>query len=189
MSAGGPFPADKERPRRDADHSPHLVPRSRISRSYTFSYPWCLYGVAGQLYFFIRNLYEDGDKWRALVNTVMSIEVLYTLVVLTSCATIQLLKVSAVCSEVVRLTRLLYRKRNAIDLQAYPSRRTDRRHSYWLILYIWCWVAVSMVIIENKLTVSYHRYNGIFPCPLLLLSSAVGGLYQNKSNLLIRAHL
>jgi hypothetical protein len=35
MGTGGPFPGAKERPRRDADHSPHLVPRSCMSRSYT----------------------------------------------------------------------------------------------------------------------------------------------------------
>jgi hypothetical protein len=32
---GGPFPGGKARLGRDADHSPHLVPRSRMSRSYT----------------------------------------------------------------------------------------------------------------------------------------------------------
>jgi hypothetical protein len=37
MSKGGPFPGDKTRPGCDADYSPHLVPRSRMSRSYTFS--------------------------------------------------------------------------------------------------------------------------------------------------------
>jgi hypothetical protein len=37
MGTGGPFPGAKARPRRDADHSPHLVPRSIISRSYIFS--------------------------------------------------------------------------------------------------------------------------------------------------------
>jgi hypothetical protein len=31
------FPGGKARPGRDADHSPHLVPRSRMSRSYTTS--------------------------------------------------------------------------------------------------------------------------------------------------------
>jgi hypothetical protein len=30
---------------------PHLVRRSRMSRSYTSSPPWRLFGVAGQLYF------------------------------------------------------------------------------------------------------------------------------------------
>jgi hypothetical protein len=34
MGTGGPFPGGKARPRRDADHSPHLVPRSRMSRRY-----------------------------------------------------------------------------------------------------------------------------------------------------------
>jgi len=38
MGTGGPFPGGKARPGRDADHSPHLVPRSRMSRSYT-SFP------------------------------------------------------------------------------------------------------------------------------------------------------
>jgi hypothetical protein len=31
----GPFPGDKARTGRDTDHSPHLVPRSWMSRSYT----------------------------------------------------------------------------------------------------------------------------------------------------------
>jgi hypothetical protein len=35
----------KARPRRDAGHSPHLVPRSRMSRSYTSSPPKRLHGV------------------------------------------------------------------------------------------------------------------------------------------------
>jgi hypothetical protein len=33
MGTGGPFPGDKARPGRDADHSSHLVTRSRMSRS------------------------------------------------------------------------------------------------------------------------------------------------------------
>jgi hypothetical protein len=45
MGNGGPFPGGKARPRRDADHSPHLVPRSRMSRSYTSSPPKRLRGV------------------------------------------------------------------------------------------------------------------------------------------------
>jgi hypothetical protein len=39
MGTGGPFPGDKARPGRDADHSPHLLWRSRMSRSYTPSPP------------------------------------------------------------------------------------------------------------------------------------------------------
>jgi hypothetical protein len=39
MGTGVPFPEDKSRPERDAVHSPHLVPRSRMSRSYTSSPP------------------------------------------------------------------------------------------------------------------------------------------------------
>jgi hypothetical protein len=35
MGTGGPFPGGKGRPGRDADHSPHLVPRLWMSRSYT----------------------------------------------------------------------------------------------------------------------------------------------------------
>jgi hypothetical protein len=35
MGTGAPFPAGKARPGRDADHSPHPVPRSSVSRSYT----------------------------------------------------------------------------------------------------------------------------------------------------------
>jgi hypothetical protein len=44
MGTGGPFPGGKARPGRDADH-PHLVPRLRMSRSYTYSPPKCLHGV------------------------------------------------------------------------------------------------------------------------------------------------
>jgi hypothetical protein len=47
----GSCPWGKARPGRDADHSPHLVPRSRMSRSYISSPPWRLHGVAGHLYF------------------------------------------------------------------------------------------------------------------------------------------
>jgi hypothetical protein len=39
MDAGSPFSGCKMRPRRDADHSPHLVPKSWMSRSYTSSPP------------------------------------------------------------------------------------------------------------------------------------------------------
>jgi hypothetical protein len=44
-TGGGPFPGAKARPRRDANHSPHLVPRSRMSRSYTSSPPKRLRGM------------------------------------------------------------------------------------------------------------------------------------------------
>jgi hypothetical protein len=37
MGTGGPLPGAKARPRHNADQSPHLVPRSRMSRSYTSS--------------------------------------------------------------------------------------------------------------------------------------------------------
>jgi hypothetical protein len=45
MGTGGPFPGGKARRGRDADYSPHLVPKSRMSRSYTSSPPKRLCGV------------------------------------------------------------------------------------------------------------------------------------------------
>jgi hypothetical protein len=47
MGTGGPFPWGKARKGRDADHSPFLVPRSRMSRSYTSSLLWRLHGGRG----------------------------------------------------------------------------------------------------------------------------------------------
>jgi hypothetical protein len=41
----GSFPRGEARPERDADHSPHLLPRSRMSRSYTSSSPKRLRGL------------------------------------------------------------------------------------------------------------------------------------------------
>jgi hypothetical protein len=37
VGTGGPFPGSKARPGRDADHSLHLVSRSRLSKSHTSS--------------------------------------------------------------------------------------------------------------------------------------------------------
>jgi hypothetical protein len=45
MGTGGPFFGAKARPGRDADHSPHLVSRSKMSRSYTSPPPTRLRGV------------------------------------------------------------------------------------------------------------------------------------------------
>jgi hypothetical protein len=45
MGTGGPFPGGKAWTGHDADHSPHLVPRLRMSRSYTSSPPKCLLGL------------------------------------------------------------------------------------------------------------------------------------------------
>jgi hypothetical protein len=42
---------------RDANHSPHLVPRSRC-RSYISSHPYSLHGVAGQLYLLYSSLHK-----------------------------------------------------------------------------------------------------------------------------------
>jgi hypothetical protein len=39
MGTGGPFLSGKARPGRDGDHSPHIMPRSWISRSYKSSPP------------------------------------------------------------------------------------------------------------------------------------------------------
>jgi hypothetical protein len=54
MGTGVLSPGVKARPGRDADHSPYLVPRSRMCRSYTSSPPqeppW---RVAGQLYLYL----------------------------------------------------------------------------------------------------------------------------------------
>jgi hypothetical protein len=44
---GGPFPGGKARPGRDSDHSQHLVPWSKMSRSYTTSFPYRLHGCSG----------------------------------------------------------------------------------------------------------------------------------------------
>jgi len=51
----------KARLGRDADHSPHLIPSSRMNRSYIFSLPWCLNGAAGQLLFSSRWGTEAGS--------------------------------------------------------------------------------------------------------------------------------
>jgi hypothetical protein len=53
MGNRGPFSGGKARPGRDADHSPHLVPRSWLSRSYTSSPPSAFTACSGTalLYF------------------------------------------------------------------------------------------------------------------------------------------
>jgi hypothetical protein len=48
-----PFSGSKERPGRDADHSPHLVPRSRMSRSYTSSPSSASVSCNGAAYLFV----------------------------------------------------------------------------------------------------------------------------------------
>jgi hypothetical protein len=49
---GGPFPGSKTRPEGDADHSPHLVPRLKMSRSYSFSPPKRLVACSGTVFYF-----------------------------------------------------------------------------------------------------------------------------------------
>jgi hypothetical protein len=46
----GPFPGGKARPEPDADHSPHLMPRSRMSRSCTSALSCRLPGCSGAAY-------------------------------------------------------------------------------------------------------------------------------------------
>jgi hypothetical protein len=45
MGTEDPFPGGKAQPERNADHSPHLVPRSRMSSSYISSPPKRLHDV------------------------------------------------------------------------------------------------------------------------------------------------
>jgi hypothetical protein len=47
MGTGGSFPGAKARLGRDADHSLHLMPRSRMSRSYTSSLPSAFMACSG----------------------------------------------------------------------------------------------------------------------------------------------
>jgi hypothetical protein len=47
VGTGGPFPGAKARLGRDANHSPHLVPRSRMSRGYISSPPKLLVAFSG----------------------------------------------------------------------------------------------------------------------------------------------
>jgi hypothetical protein len=62
MGTGGPFHGGKARPGRDADHSPHLVPRSWMSRSYTCSPPsasMAYSGTALLYYYYVRRTLRD----------------------------------------------------------------------------------------------------------------------------------
>jgi hypothetical protein len=53
LGTGGSFRDGKALPGRDADHSHHLVLRSRMSRSYIASASWRLHAVAGHFYLLI----------------------------------------------------------------------------------------------------------------------------------------
>jgi hypothetical protein len=75
MDTGGSFPGTKARPGRDADHSPHLVPKSRMSRSYTSSLPpSSTMACSGMALFFVApyviNQLLDIRKYRYLINVV-----------------------------------------------------------------------------------------------------------------------
>jgi hypothetical protein len=50
MDTGGPFPGGKAQPGRAADHSPRLVPRLRMSRSYTYLPLVTCMAVAGHIF-------------------------------------------------------------------------------------------------------------------------------------------
>jgi hypothetical protein len=52
MGTGGTSPGGKARPGRDADHLPHLVPKSRMSGSYDSYPPWRLHGGSGAALFY-----------------------------------------------------------------------------------------------------------------------------------------
>jgi hypothetical protein len=55
---GDPFPGGKVRLERDADQSPHLAPRSRMSSSYISSLPCACMAVEGQLYVYFYTNYR-----------------------------------------------------------------------------------------------------------------------------------
>jgi hypothetical protein len=63
---GGPFPGAKAWPGRDADHSPHLVPRSRMSRSYASSPPSAFVACSGTALAFLTTLLVGQIIWRRM---------------------------------------------------------------------------------------------------------------------------
>jgi hypothetical protein len=66
MDTRGPFPRGKGQPGRDAENSPHLVPRSLISMSYTSSL--CTYiGVLWDCFTFT-NVIEEHNASTLMVN-------------------------------------------------------------------------------------------------------------------------
>jgi hypothetical protein len=65
MSTMGPFPGGKAQPGRDADHSPHKVPTSRMSRSYTSSPPSAFMACSGKALAFGFFLLKPKGAWIA----------------------------------------------------------------------------------------------------------------------------
>jgi hypothetical protein len=59
-------PGGKARSGSDSDHSPHLVPRSRMSRSYTSSPHFHLHGASGTALLLWHQLYFDSYFHKAL---------------------------------------------------------------------------------------------------------------------------
>jgi hypothetical protein len=72
MDTGGPFPETKERPGRNTDHSPHLVMRLRMSRSYTSSPPSASMACRGIVIFLDVTVFSNrlliAHKPRMLLN-------------------------------------------------------------------------------------------------------------------------
>jgi hypothetical protein len=69
MGTGDPFPGAKARPGRDADRSPPLVPRSRMSRSYSFSLSWHLHGDSGTTLLYKLNIRAKQKQSSHFINT------------------------------------------------------------------------------------------------------------------------
>jgi hypothetical protein len=63
---GDPFPGAKARPGRDADHSPHPVPRSLMSRSHTSSPAKFLRGVFWDSFSFLVSLQSSCNIYEEL---------------------------------------------------------------------------------------------------------------------------
>jgi hypothetical protein len=61
MGTGGPFSGDKARPGRDSDYTPHLVPWSRMSRSYTSYDMWV--DRQTHTYYSYRNITYNKRYW------------------------------------------------------------------------------------------------------------------------------
>jgi hypothetical protein len=69
MGTGFPFPGGKARPGCDADHSRHLVQRSRMSRSYTSSPPSAFVACSGtSVYWHLLSTQVYSLPWKQIVG-------------------------------------------------------------------------------------------------------------------------
>jgi hypothetical protein len=86
-TGGGSFPGGKGRPGSDADHSPHLVPRSRMSRSYNSSPRRRLHGGSGtDLLYFYKVWVGEPENLRVGGNVMLErISVKYSMRIWTVC--------------------------------------------------------------------------------------------------------